>query len=146
MSTLRLKDAERTSALAGVTIGNFSSLSMRLETSRAINPISVESRYSGHRVLTIRRGDREFRTIETWERPSVPEETGGRGERFFFVDAAYAYRSDRIAYAVFGTPTYDWWILASNGLYENTQLVHGTTLRIVPPPVERIETVQRRPF
>lgn len=148
MSTLRIKDAENTESLTTLITGSLGSRRMRIDgrSQRSILTVPTESRYSGHRVVTVRIGsDREFRTIETWERPIVPLDNS-RNDRFFFIDAAYAYRSDRIANAVFGTPTYDWWVLASNDMYDNAQLVPGTTLRVVLPPMERIENISRRPF
>lgn len=149
MTTIKLKDADRTEEIVAMIDSSFGShrMTARFASNRSVAIVPDESRYSRHRIITVKIGpDREFRTIETWEKPLVPAENGGRGERYFYVDAAYSYRSDLIAYNVFGTPLYNWWVLYSNGMYDDSQLVPGKTLRIIAPPSERIDAVERRPF
>jgi hypothetical protein len=148
MSDVILRDAERTNEIAALSAKKFGSAALRVRDPqrKSFANVPAESRYYGHEVITVASADgREFRTIETWEMPSVPVERSG-ADRFFFVDAAYSYRSDLISNAVHGTPTYWWWILISNGLSDDVELKVGLTLRVLAPPIERAGQVSRRPF
>lgn len=146
---IELENAQRTALLQKMASKGFGLKRLRLksELQNSGVPRAQESRYRGHKIVSIGTGDgRNYRTLETWEAPPIPPIVNRAGEKYFFVDHAYSYRSDRISDYLFNTDRYNWWVLFSNGLFEDEQLKPGLTLRVLRPPGDRIEEKIRRPY
>jgi hypothetical protein len=102
-------------------------------------------RYNGHDEILISSQDgNPIKTIETWDSPDFNLQSG---PKYFYVDNKYSKRSDLISNMMFGTPIYNWWILYSNGLSEDEDLLQGMTLSIFSPPQANLQNEKfRRPF
>lgn len=146
-TVIHMKNDDRTSSIKKRSEQGYGSRHFRARYGKVLRQdyFLRPSRYDGLRVVTLTTNDgQSYRTMETWEQPVVPA-TADSDERYFYVDNSFAHRSDKIAKSLHGDENLRWWILQSNGLFEDEQLVHGLTLRVIRPPNERPALFFRSP-